>query len=92
MKILLGTRIRIIPDNSDEVITKTGIILPESVKTVNSDKKFGIVNMKGTGTPWNRMEDIHLKQRVMYSKGDGLEYEENGAKYLILDYNQIIGV
>lgn len=92
MKLLLGTRIRILPDNSDEQKSKGGIIIPASVKGLNNDKKFGIVNLKGTGTPWNRMDDIHLKQRVMYRKGSGMEYEEDGAKYLILEYNEILFV
>lgn len=94
--ILLGTRVRILPDNSDEVKTKGGIIIPDQAKVNNNHLKSGIVNLKGTGTPWNPMDDIHLKQRVMYKRGSGMPYEEehdgHTVNYLILEYNELLFV
>ena len=94
MKILLGARVAILPDNSGETVTPGGIIIPKSTKYLNDSLIEGVVVKKGTGTRWNRMDDIHLKQRLRFKKGAGMDYEEveeDGtiAKYLILTYAEI---
>lgn len=94
IKKLLGERVIIIPDDSDEEITAGGIILPPKVHDPKENLKSGIIAKKGQGVPWNKMEDIHLKQRVYYKRGSGKKYEEehNGhiAKYLILAYQELL--
>jgi|GEM_PF-3430704 len=98
MKIhLQGERILVIPDNSDELQTASGIIIPNSVVSVhNNNLKSGIIAQKGAGTPWNKMPNIHVKQRVYYKRGSGVPYEEEEdgiiAKYLILSYQELLFV
>lgn len=90
---LLGERIAVLPDDSDEK-TQSGIILSGVKSIPNSNIKRGVVSAKGTGTPWNRMEDIHVKQFVYYKKGSGIPHEEEKdgrmVKYLILSYQEIL--
>lgn len=90
---LLGTQILVLPDNSDEPTSKGGIIIPSTAKRANSNLKKGTVVQKGTGKPWNRMENIHVKREVMWPAGAGQPHEEvrDGftAKYLILNYEDI---
>lgn len=97
IKKLNGERIAVLPDNSDENrTTPSGIILPDIVKTAdNNHIKRGIVTKKGTGTPWNRMEDIDVKTPVFYKKGSGEVHEETAddgrkVQYLILKYAEIL--
>ena len=91
---LLGTQILVNPDNSDEQTTKTGIIIPSTAKRANSNLKKGTVMAKGPGTPWNRMENIHVKKEIMWRAGAGLKHEEvrDGftAHLLILNYEDIL--
>lgn len=93
MKVLLGERVMVLPDES-ELKTPSGLIIPDVVKIRNTNLKQGVVTKKGTGTPWNRMEDVHVKQVVMWRRGAGTPYEEedNGhaAKYLILNYSELL--
>ena len=92
MKELRGDRLMVIPDNSDETKTVGGIIIPNGASYQNN-LKSGIVAKKGTGTPWNPLDDIHLKQRVYFMRGSGMVYEEKDkdgviSKYLILSYSE----
>lgn len=94
IKTLLGDRIIVLPDNSDEK-TDGGIIIPEHLRKKVNPIKSGVIVKKGTGTPWNRMEDIHVKERVCWHNGEGQPYEEvhedgHIAQYLILKYNEIL--
>ena len=94
MKTLLGERVVILPDDSGEIVTPGGIIIPKSAKYLNDSLKEGVVVKKGTGTPWNPMDDIKVKQRLKYRKGTGMTHEEtdedgNTAKYLILSYSEL---
>ena len=94
MKKLLGERVALILDNSGEVTTPGGIIIPKSAKYLNDSLQEGIVVKKGTGTLWNKMDDVHLKQRLKFKKGSGMDYEETDeegvtVKYLILSYSEL---
>lgn len=89
---LLGEKVLVIPDNSDERTTPGGIIIPKTVKDDNSELKSGIVLRKGTGTPWNDMSDIKIKDRVYFRKGAGKPHTEDGAEYLIISCNELIAV
>lgn len=94
IKTLLGERIMILPDNSDEIKSTGGIIIPESVKAGNNHLKSGVIVKKGAGVPWNLMDDVHVKERICYRKGAGTPYEEEVdgrmVKYLILSYAEIL--
>ena len=94
MKKLLGERVMVIPDNSDEEKTAGGIIIPKAAETIQNNMKSGIIAKKGTGTPWNRMDDLHLKDRVIFKRESGIPYEEEAdghiAKYLILSYDELL--
>ena len=87
---LLGEKVMVIPDNSDERVTPGGIIIPKTVKDKNSHLKSGIIVRKGTGTPWNRMDEFKIKDRVYFKKGSGEPYKEDGVEYLKLSYNELL--
>jgi co-chaperonin GroES (HSP10) len=93
LKILLGERVMVLPDASDEK-TEGGIIIPENLNQKYYPVKSGIIVKKGTGTPWNRMTDIHVKEKIAWRSGAGIKYEEERdghvAKYLILSYSEIL--
>ena len=93
IKTLLGERVIVIPDNSDEK-TASGIIIPEAAKSLKENLKSGIIAKKGTGTKTNPMNDVHLKNRVWYKRESGAPYEEENdgqtVQYLILSYSEII--
>lgn len=95
IKTLLGERVLVLPDNSDEKTTPSGIIIPQTVNVGNNHLKSGVITKKGQGTPWNRMDDVHVKQRVMFRRGAGKPYEEETedgimANYLMLSYSELI--
>lgn len=95
LKKLLGENIMVIPDNSDERVTPGGIIIPKTVKDENSELKSGVVVRKGTGAPWNRMDEIHLKDRVYFHKGAGKQHKEladdgREVEYLILKFTEVL--
>lgn len=93
MKELLGERIAVLPEKIEDTATESGIIIPAKSK-LRTDLCTGTVVKKGKGTPWNRMENIHVKQNVLYKHGSGKPYEEERDgilhKYLILTYNEIL--
>lgn len=93
LRTLLGERVAILPEQITDTTTAAGIIIPAKTK-LRTDLCTGTVVRKGTGTPWNRMENIHVKQQVMYKHGSGKPHEEecNGMthKYLILTYQEIL--
>ena len=92
IKTLLGEWIAVLPDDSDQK-TPSGIIIPENVISNNS-LKSGVIVKKGKGTPWNRMDDIHVKERIYFKKRSGIIHEEKDdagrlIKYLLLRYSEI---
>lgn len=92
LKTLLGEWVAVLPDDSDQR-TPGGIIIPEKV-IGNNDLKSGVIVKKGKGTPWNRMDDIHVKERIYFKKKSGIVHEEKDEdgrliKYLLLRYNEI---
>lgn len=94
VKELKGAIVAVIPDKSENK-TASGIIIPDKVKSLKTNNvQWGVIAKKGTGTPWNRMDDIHLKQRIGFKPGAGMPYEEevdgHTAKYLIIPYDQIL--
>ena len=94
MKTLLGDRVMVIPDESEEK-TPGGIIIPNVVKYKNTNLRKGVIAKKGEATPWNRMEDVHTKQVVSWIHGAGIPYEETDddghvAKYLILNHADLL--
>jgi len=95
MKILLGDKVMVIPDDSDER-TASGLIVPPSASSIKNPLKSGVIAKKGTGTPWNSMDDVHLKDRVLFKRGSGKIYEEEAdghtATYLILNYSELLFV
>lgn len=94
MKVLLGERL-LVNVIKEEQVTPGGIIIPETAKIMNHNLKKGVVAKKGTGTPWNRMEDIHVKDVVMFRNKSGIPYQEerdgHTAEFLILNYTDILG-
>jgi len=95
MKTLLGDKVMVIPDDSDER-TQSGLIIPQSANSIKNPLKAGVIAKKGTGTPWNTMDDVHLKDRVLFKRGSGMVYEEENdghtATYLILNYSELLFV
>lgn len=93
LKTLLGERVMVLPEVVRDETTSAGIIIPAKAKQ-KTDLCTGTVVKKGTGTPWNRMENIHVKQQVLYKHGSGKPYEEERDgmihKYLILSYSEIL--
>ncbi len=94
MKVLLGEKVMVLPELTEEK-SAGGIIIPEVALKKSHPTRFGVVAKKGTGTPWNRMENIHVKQRIGFKAGSGMPYEEetedgHTAKYLILSYAEVI--
>lgn len=93
LKTLLGEYVAILPEQITDTKTEAGIIIPAKLKA-RTDLCTGTVVKKGKGTPWNRMENIHVKQQVMYKHGSGKPYEEERDgmihKYLILTYSEIL--
>jgi len=86
MKTLLGDKVLVLPDTSDESKTHGGIIIPSGAKVNNNHLKMGVISKKGTGTPWNTMDDVHVKERVCWHKGAGQPHDEGDAHYLILNH------
>lgn len=94
IKVLLGEKVMVIPDETDSR-TKAGIIIPDNIRFGNNNLMSGVVAKKGTGTPQNDMSDVHVKDRVFFRKGSGVPWEEEAedghtAKYLILKYSELL--
>lgn len=92
---LLGERVMVLPDESDERKTPSGLIIPQNVKIHNNQYRAGVIWKKGTGTPWNSMDDVHVKERIGFKRGAGIPYEEETedgrtVKMLILRYSDIL--
>ena len=94
IKTLLGEEVIVLPNKGDEK-SQGGIIIPSTVKGVNPNLKSGVIVRKGTGTPWNDLSDLHVKDIVWYKQESGKPYSETTSDgrtvdYIILPYAEII--
>ena len=70
-----------------ETKTKSGIVLPD---TISQDKEnIGQVIAIGTG---EKLAEIAIGQKVIYSKFSGTEIKDNSETFLLLDIENILAV
>jgi len=98
--IPIADRLKVRPEKT-EMITKSGIILPDSaLKEMKENKhSVGVVISRGRGTPFAPLSEFKENGRevVMFPSGAGIVVEEendNGEKieYRLLKYDEIIAL
>lgn len=72
----LADRYLVLPD-AEETITHGGIIIPDTAKEKST---MGVIVAVGTDLD----DELPIGTKVLYSKYAGLEYEEDGKKYMLL--------
>jgi len=92
IKNILGKKILLIPEKSDEIVTNSGIILPQFARTARSKFTTGGILMVGTML---KEEDYPVGSVVKYLKGSGSPHRQPNEKgeetdYLILEEREIL--
>lgn len=95
LKTILGERVVVLPQKEQERTTPSGIIIPKTAKDANDNIRTGVVVRKGTGAPYNKMDEIRVHDVVYYRKGAGkphVEIADDGREieYLILNFTDIL--
>lgn len=70
-----------------ESVTKSGIIIPDTAK---EKPKTGTVVSRGEGTDKYKMT-VSEGSSVLYLNNYGIEIELDGAKYILIDEQYILG-
>lgn len=87
MKIIpLGERV-LVKTVEAEVKTKSGIVLPDTVS--KEQPTIGEVIAVGDA---DTVKKIAAGQKVIYSKYSGTEIKNNGEKYLVLNYADVLAI
>jgi len=87
----MGDRVLVKPLEEDEVVTRGGIILPDTAKEKPQEGEvlavgLGRVNDEGKRIPL----DVKKGDRVLYAKYGGTEVKDEGIEYLILSERDIL--
>jgi len=87
----MGDRVLVKPLEEDEVVTRGGIILPDTAKEKPQEGEIlavgpGRVNDEGKRIPL----DLNKGDRVLYAKYGGTEVKDEGIDYLILSERDIL--
>jgi len=88
----LGDRV-VIKATSQETVTKSGIVLPDTAKEKPQEGEILAVG------PWKVMDngkrvqmEVTVGQKVLFAKYAGTEVKMDGEEYLILRESDIMGI
>lgn len=88
----LGDRILVKPLSVEET-TKSGIVLPDTVK---ERPQQGTVVAVGPGEPLDtgqrRPPEVHEGQRVLFAKYSGTEFKLDNEEYLFLSEPEVLAI
>jgi chaperonin GroES len=89
----LGDRVVIRPNIKDEVVTKGGIILPDTAKEKPQEGKIIAVGPGRLDENGKRIAmDVKTGDKVLYAKYAGSEVKLNDEELLILRESDILGI
>lgn len=80
----MGARVLVRPLEK-ETMTKSGLVLPETAK---EKPQQGVV--EALGTEEEMLTNLAVGDKVLYAKYTGTEIEVDGAKYLVLEENDVL--
>ena len=88
----LGDRVLVQPLEEKEVV-KGGIIIPDSAKEKPQEGKVVALGTGKTDEKGNKVEfTVKVDDRVLISKYGGTEIKIDGASYLIMREDDILGI
>lgn len=88
----LGARVVIKPLEREEM-TKSGIVLPDTIKEKPQEGKVVAVGPGGVDKNGNKIEmTLKVGNRVLYQKYSGTEFKLDDVEYLVLAHDDVLAL